>query len=61
MTWNGTAGEPVTNYIDSPMFSRYTSVRLYFAQNGLDLHSITFELIKASKDINFNFVREDGK
>lgn len=61
MTWNGTAGEPVTNYIDSPMFSRYTSVRLYFAQNGLDLHSITFELIKASKDINFNFVREDSK
>ena len=61
MTWNGTAGEPVTNYIESPMFSRYTSVRLYFAQNGLDLHSVSFELIKASRDINFNFVREDDK
>ncbi len=59
MTWSGTEGKPVTYSTESPMFSRYTSVRLYFAQSGLNLHNITFELIKAAEDMNIAFIQED--
>ncbi len=59
MTWSGTEGKPVTYSTESPMFSRYTSVRLYFAQSGLDLHNVTFELIKAAEDMNIAFIQED--
>ena len=45
-TWNGTGGKPVSFSKDVPMFSRFTTIRLYFAQNGLDLIDIKFELIK---------------
>ncbi len=42
-TWNGTNGQPVSFSKEIPMFSHFTAVRLYFAQNGLDLVSINFE------------------
>ncbi|MGN0619710.1 MAG: glycoside hydrolase family 3 protein [Ruminiclostridium sp.] len=45
-TWNGTGGKPVSFSKDVPMFSRFTTIRLYFAQNGLELKDISFELIK---------------
>ncbi|MDE7363926.1 MAG: glycoside hydrolase family 3 C-terminal domain-containing protein [Ruminococcus sp.] len=43
-TWNGTDGKPVSFSKVIPMFSRYSTLRLYFAQNGLDLISINFEI-----------------
>ncbi|MDE6789670.1 MAG: glycoside hydrolase family 3 C-terminal domain-containing protein [Ruminococcus sp.] len=43
-TWNGTNGKPVSFSKEIPMFSHFTAVRLYFAQNGLDLISISFEI-----------------
>lgn len=43
-TWNGTDGKPVSFSKEIPMFSHFTAVRLYFAQNGLDLISIKFEI-----------------
>ncbi len=42
-TWNGTDGKPVSFSKEIPMFSHFTAVRLYFAQNGLDLISMSFE------------------
>ncbi|MCM1435943.1 MAG: glycoside hydrolase family 3 C-terminal domain-containing protein [Ruminococcus flavefaciens] len=50
-TWNGTDGKLVSMTKEAPMFSHFTAVRLYFAQNGLDLHSITFELSRPSGNI----------
>lgn len=44
-TWNGTNGFPVSHRIDIPLFSRYTNLRLFFAQGGLDMHSIRFRLV----------------
>ena len=44
-TWNGTNGLPVSFEADIPLFSKYTNLRLFFAQGGLKMHSITFELI----------------
>lgn len=43
-TWNGTDGKPVSYSKEIPMFSHFTTIRLYFAQNGLDLISISFEI-----------------
>lgn len=43
-TFNGTNGKPVSISKETPMFSRFTTFRIYFAQNGLDMHSIRFEL-----------------
>lgn len=43
-TFNGTGGKAVSMEKETPMFSRFTTFRMYFAQNGLDLHSIRFEL-----------------
>ena len=37
-------GKAVSMEKKTPMFSRFTTFRIYFAQNGLDLHSIRFEL-----------------
>ena len=42
-TWNGTGGKAVSYSNEIPMFSHFTAVRLYFAQNGLDMISIDFE------------------
>ena len=44
-TWNGTGGVPVSYSGSTYMFSRYTTVRLYFAQGGLKLKDMVFELI----------------
>lgn len=44
-TWNGTNGLPVSHRIDIPLFSRYTNLRLFFAQGGLNMHSIRFRLV----------------
>lgn len=43
-TFNGTGGKAVSMEKETPMFSRFTTFRIYFAQNGLDLHNIRFEL-----------------
>lgn len=42
-TWNGTGGKPVSFSKEMPFFSHFTAVRLYFAQNGLDMISIDFD------------------
>lgn len=44
ITLNGTGGKAVSMEKETPMFSRFTTFRIYFAQNGLELHSIRFEL-----------------
>ena len=49
-TFNGTGGKSVSITKRVPMFSSFTSVRLYFAQSGLKTESITFE--PASKPID---------
>lgn len=48
-TWNGTNGKPVSFSQEIPMFSHFTAARLYFAQNGLDLVDIRFELLENRK------------
>ena len=42
-TWNGTNGAPVSFSGRVFMFSRYTTVRFYFAQGGLDLADFRLE------------------
>lgn len=42
-TFNGTGGEPVSQYRVTPFFSRFTTVRLYFGGSGLKMHSVRFE------------------
>ena len=44
-TWNGTGGKPVSFSNKIPLFSHYTAMRLYFAQSGLHMDSIRFELL----------------
>ncbi len=41
-TWNGTDGKDVTFTGELFFFSRYSTVKLYFAQSGLDIKDITF-------------------
>ena len=50
-TWNGTGGKPVSFSNTLPMFSRYTAMRLYFAQSGLQMHDIRFELVSENFDM----------
>lgn len=45
-TWNGTGGKPKSFTGNTYMFSRYTTVRLYFAQGGLDLAEMKFKMIE---------------
>lgn len=42
-TWNGTGGKPVSFECSTNCFSRFTTLRVYFAQSGLKLHSIKIE------------------
>lgn len=49
-TWNGTGGRPVSFSGDTYMFSRYTTIRLYFAQGGLDLRDMRFRRLE-EKDV----------
>ena len=59
-TWNGTGGKPVSFSNEIPLFSHFTTIRLYFAKNGLDLQSIEFELTRRSDNISdIAFVQED--
>lgn len=48
-TWNGTNGKPVSYCQVMPMFSHFTTLRLYFAQSGLFMHSLKIELEEASE------------
>ena len=48
-TFNGTGGKPMTVVKKTQIFSRYTTVRLYFAQNGLKPESLTFRLKREGK------------
>ena len=42
------------------MFSRFTAIRLYFAQNGLDLKSIEFKLTREAQSLEeVAFKQED--
>lgn len=41
-TWNGTGGRAVSFTKKIPLFSRFTSMRLYFAQSGLRMESVRF-------------------
>ena len=50
-TWNGTDGKPVSYSKEIPVFSRFTNVRLYFAQNGLDLKSIEFNIVREVENL----------
>jgi beta-glucosidase len=59
LTWNGTGGEPVTLSSKIPMFSRFTTMRLYFAQNGLDLISIGFRKLESIENLNDIAVKEE--
>lgn len=45
-TFNGSNGQDVTFETKTPVFSRYTVVRLYFAQSGLNMKNVKFELTK---------------
>ncbi|MCR5324934.1 MAG: glycoside hydrolase family 3 C-terminal domain-containing protein [Lachnospiraceae bacterium] len=45
-TWNGTGGEPVSFSGKTFMFSKHTTIRLYFAQAGLELIEMKFKLLK---------------
>lgn len=51
-TWNGTGGKPVSFSTTMPLFSRFTAMRLYFAQSGLDLHEIAFTLVSDGVDMS---------
>ncbi|MBR1744129.1 MAG: fibronectin type III-like domain-contianing protein, partial [Lachnospiraceae bacterium] len=43
-TWNGTEGEVVSFTKELPLFSRFTTIKLYFAQSGLHMEHIRFRL-----------------
>ncbi|MDE5557086.1 MAG: glycoside hydrolase family 3 C-terminal domain-containing protein [Ruminococcus sp.] len=51
-TWNGTNGQPVSYSKEIPMFSRFTTIRLYFAQSGLDLKNIEFKLTREADSLD---------
>ncbi len=54
-TWNGTGGKPAAITKEINMFSAFTSIRLYFAQSGLTLHSIKVEYTGAFEEDKFSF------
>lgn len=58
-TWNGTGGKPVDYSKELPLFSKFTAIRLYFAQSGLDLISIEFKLIRAVENMDIAFAPEE--
>ena len=45
-TWNGTGGKPVSKEFSISLFSRFTSMRIYFAQSGLKIHDIKFTFVE---------------
>ena len=48
-TFNGTGGKSVTITRNTQLYSHYTTIRLYFAQNGLKPESIRFTLKREGK------------
>lgn len=58
-TWNGTDGKLVAMENEVPVFSHFTAVRLYFAQSGLDMHSIKFELVRPAENLEVAFKKEE--
>ena len=58
-TWNGTGGRLVSFESQVPLFSKYTAARLYFAQNGLDLDSIEFRLVRTVNSMEEAFLHGD--
>ncbi len=54
-TWNGTGGKPVAITKEIKVFSAFTSVRIYFAQSGLKLHSIKIEYVNPFDDDKYSF------
>lgn len=46
-TWNGTGGKPVSFTKKIFMGSRFTMLRFYFAQSGLDMESVTLKYLGA--------------
>ena len=58
-TWNGTEGKPVSYTKEIPFFSKFTAIRLYFAQSGLDLHSVEFELLRTVDNMDIAFASGD--
>ncbi len=44
VTWNGTGGKPVSFTRNITFPGRFSTLRLYFAQSGLKLHSIDFRV-----------------
>ena len=51
-TWNGTGGKSVSFTKRLPLFSRFTTMRLYFAQSGLHMESIRFALDGDTVDVS---------
>ena len=43
-TWNGTNGKDVTHSTEITLFSKYTTIRMYFAQTGLNLKKVRIKL-----------------
>ena len=50
-TFNGTGGKPVTITRNTQLFSKYSTIRLFFAQSGLKLRDITFRLKNEGKTV----------
>lgn len=46
LIWNGTDGKPVSYSREVPMFSRFTTIKLYFGLSGLKMHSVKFKLLR---------------
>ena len=45
LTWNGTGGKDISKSCTADFFSRFTTLRIYFAQSGLKLSSIKIEKV----------------
>lgn len=58
-TWNGTRGRQVSFSKEIPLFSHYTAIRLYFAQSGLNIQNISFELSKTADLNGTAFIMEE--
>ncbi len=50
-TFNGTNGADVSITKETPMYSHFNTLRLYFAQNGLKLRDITFTYLRPANVI----------
>lgn len=51
-TWNGTDGKPLSFTQKLPLFSHFTTMRLYFAQSGLDDLSLHFRKLEGDFEIS---------